>query len=671
MDKKVSLLGLARERFGHLSELDEMMFSSVADGRNADFHANYECIVDANKVILVHECTIDANRIVWLCTDPKAREYLLHHGITVIGARIEGDLDLSFVTVEVPLRFIRCVFVNLLSLKQAKLQTLDLEETTVNSINAELIRVEGNVSLNNGFKAHGNVNLEGAFIGGKLYCTGGKFLGLKTSLSCDSSTVKGGVFLDKEDHAEEGFEAHGSVSFLSADIGGQFCCQGGKFHCKEHALSANNSKIVGGVFLNEAFEALGEVRLLGVSINGQLACRGGKFLGQPKALTAERATITGGVFLDEGFEAQGEVLLKGASIGSQLSCTKGKFYMQEKSLYFDGAEITGSVFLNNEFYSAGEVRFPNATISGNFVCTGGKFQTLLVDGATIKGDVHLDDKFTALGKVSFANAEIDDNLILKNITDSKKMTLDLRGARVGTLHYEKNSWTDERQLYLNGLTYKLIDESLLLDDKRKLNDNQPLEWLRLQSKEEFSLQPYEQLAEVLSTNGYEEAAIRVSIGEQDDRRDKGGLKGIKWLRNLLLSWTIGHGYRPWRSGVISLVFIFFFGVAAFTEGCKQGLISPSDPPAPSNPPTCTSASKDYSAFISPVYSLDVFLPIIDLHQEDDWLPNSEKNVPVSILGIKVNLGNWLLWYFWLHIITGWVFTSLWVAGFTGLVRGRK
>jgi len=81
-----------------------------------------------------------------------------------------------------------------------------------------------------------------------------------------------------------------------------------------------------------------------------------------------------------------------------------------------------------------------------------------------------------------------------------------------------------------------------------------------------------------------------------------------------------------------------------------------------------SVSEDYPAFNAVVYSIDVFLPIIDLHQQRYWLPNANRGHEVPLLICKCKAGALLRWYFWAHIILGWVLSSLWIASVTGLVR---
>lgn len=65
----------------------------------------------------------------------------------------------------------------------------------------------------------------------------------------------------------------------------------------------------------------------------------------------------------------------------------------------------------------------------------------------------------------------------------------------------------------------------------------------------------------------------------------------------------------------------------------------------------------YPKFNPCVYSIDVFVPFVDLHQENYWLPDSTKQY-----------GKWFRYYFWLHIVFGWVSCSLLVSALTGLIR---
>ena len=65
----------------------------------------------------------------------------------------------------------------------------------------------------------------------------------------------------------------------------------------------------------------------------------------------------------------------------------------------------------------------------------------------------------------------------------------------------------------------------------------------------------------------------------------------------------------------------------------------------------------YPIFEPILYSADVFLPIVNLHQEDFWLPNGKHDV-----------GWYVLLYMWFHIAAGWVLTTVFVVGLTGIVK---
>ena len=72
------------------------------------------------------------------------------------------------------------------------------------------------------------------------------------------------------------------------------------------------------------------------------------------------------------------------------------------------------------------------------------------------------------------------------------------------------------------------------------------------------------------------------------------------------------------------------------------------------------AGKDFTRFQPIVYSLDTFIPIVDLHQETNWIPQPERG--------KSWVGRWARFYLWVHIAFGWILTTVAVAGFTGLIK---
>ena len=84
-------------------------------------------------------------------------------------------------------------------------------------------------------------------------------------------------------------------------------------------------------------------------------------------------------------------------------------------------------------------------------------------------------------------------------------------------------------------------------------------------------------------------------------------------------------------------------------------------------------SEDYPKFNAFVYSAETFVPLLKLGIGEHWSPNAHLGAPLPLgmlafLGFPRTWGSLLRYYLWFHIITGWVLTTLWVGGLTGLVK---
>ncbi len=88
------------------------------------------------------------------------------------------------------------------------------------------------------------------------------------------------------------------------------------------------------------------------------------------------------------------------------------------------------------------------------------------------------------------------------------------------------------------------------------------------------------------------------------------------------------------------------------------------------PETTPPPSGDSHADIYPLlYSLDVFVPFVNLHQEHYWWPDPHAVGEWRVFGQRLRVrGSLVLYYLWLQIIAGWVLSAIFVAGVTGLIR---
>ncbi len=467
------------------------------------------------------------------------------------------------------------------------------------------------------------------------------FIGCTTGpITADRISTNGSFFLRYT-------KTTGEVRLTGADIGGDLDCIGAELeNCGKYAFKADRVKVSGSVFLRVK-KATGEVRLIGADIGGDLDCIGAELENCGKnAFSADGVTVKGNVFLNVK-KAAGEVSSIGADIGGDLDCIGAEFENSGKNAFTaDRVKVSGSVFLKVK-KATGEVRLLGADIGDDLDCTDAEFVNPGGSALTCE------------------NTLIKNRLFLTNMKPIQGR-LDLLNVQAGALVDDESGWPDEGKLEIDGFQYGGLpgDETPKTAEKR-------LEWIRLQPEKPFKPRPYEQLAKVFRDMGCESDAKDVLIAKQEDLLRLGELDHWQRFCNRFLGITLRHGYSPWRvlgfAVAVVLLGWLLFGFAydknimrptiddvytnAEYDGAEPALFGGPQPTA-----LCKNL-EDYPRFNPLVYSLDVFLPVVDLHQENRWLP--VRDTPD---GWKFRL--WL----WLHIIFGWASTTLLVVYMTGLVR---
>jgi len=548
------------------------------------------------------ERDIGSDLVRWMLVDSQATAFIDPHGLQVDGVRIVGMLDLSFITTQFPIFFRRCFLSEETSFLFARLASVQMVEC------------------------------------------------LTRQIAADNLTVRGGLYL------HNGFRCEGGISLISAEISGNLNFDGAKFlRSSGEAIRADRARIGGSVFLRNGFQAEGTVRFLGAEIGSNFDCRSGSFSNPAGvALIADRIVAAGNLLFCDGFLAQGEVRILGAH-ASNLNCSRGSFLSAGRAaLAADGARVNGDVSLSAGFRASGAVHLVGVNIDGDLNCIGAE---LVADSAaeaersTVKG---------AFFWRAVSNSKA---------TPDRRFSLNLSHTSVGPITDERQSWPSAGNLRLDGFEYSQIAHGPVDATSR-------LDWLGRQSHG-FWPQPYRQLAKVLQERGDDAGARKVLIKLEDLRRRHEKPKQpelswsylwslLRWLWRGVLKYTIAYGYRPYYA-LGWAVLVVVFGSWLFGRGRVAGIVAPSDKDAyeffTENAHLAPSYYPRFSAFF---YSLDAFLPIINLGQKDHWMPNA--NLGVRVFGHKD--GWWLRDYLWLHIILGWVLTTLFVAGISGVVSRR-
>lgn len=234
-----------------------------------------------------------------------------------------------------------------------------------------------------------------------------------------------------------------------------------------------------------------------------------------------------------------------------------------------------------------------------------------------------------MGKIIFAYAAVSICFAWRRVKNPENCELNLQGAKFGLLQDEMESWP--RIIRLDGFEYNRIDSDSTLKWKERLN------WIKRQGDEKFLPQPYEQLAKVLKEMGHESDARNILIEKKKDRVRRFFIADPRRIVHYLSGLTIGYGYRSWQALVWLVVFLAI-GYFVFNPDWSnvKYIILHEDKPL------------EFYPFL---YSFDCLVPIVDINQ-------SQYRIPTG----------WQYIYRCFHIVVGWVFTTLYVVGFTGLVR---
>jgi hypothetical protein len=613
--------------------------------------------------------------LAWACTEFHARALHPHKRLEIRSAVIQGDFDLSYLEIDYPLLFVGCTFEGEIRLTGTKLLAIAfdacdtvgvtgahleckhsfdfvdsslqgsgmiLDTAAINgnlrlqgshlhnaqgaALNANKLTVRCHAYWNEGFQCFGSINLRGAFIGGDLTLAGALLESPDhVTMRAEQIQVGGGVYLS------DGFRSMGTLRFSEARIAGRLQCEGGFFDNAEGiAFEADGIRIDGPALFRYGFQSRGTVRLYAANLGSDLDCNEAVFKA-PDSIALQAGTLVahGGVKMGHGFYADGQVILVGARIDGELDCQGGSFnYPKGAAILADGISVQGSVFFRTGFVVRGSVNLNGAHIGGELDCHRAEFlgseegACFLAQQMTVNGDWRLEE------------------MVAKPRGD-----LLLNGAKVQRIFDDETSWPAESTLILHGFEY----ESFLLGG---LKDR--LHWLSLQRPEYFDVQPYEHLASVYRKMGLRDDARRILIRKENYILSRTpGFFSRQWKRFLGL--TIDYGYTPYKLFLPILLFMLL-GAAVFGWANTLQVITPTSGPV-STIIDGQSVTQPYPLFEPLLYSIDVFLPIVDLHQENYWLPNTGKPY-----------GLYFMLYMIFHIIAGWVLTTLGVAAVTGLVR---
>jgi hypothetical protein len=322
-----------------------------------------------------------------------------------------------------------------------------------------------------------------------------------------------------------------------------------------------------------------------------------------------------------------EVDLRGSTVGGRLLCSSATF-LNPGDVAFNAAGITvaSDTYLDEGFTAEGDVELSRAQIKGRLACRGGKFSSpngsvLRADRLKVDQDMYCDHDFAA------------DEVILNQ-------------AHIGGYYDAKESWP--LRLGLDGLVYDHIEASPPISVRDRLM------WLH--RAESDSLQPYDQLAKTFREAGQQRAARTIAVARERKRYRGGDLSFSSKLVGKLYGLALGYGYLPWRLVAVAGI-VFLCNIYVFSHAQSVNAMLPVSGLSMSPKVSVQSCTSNYPCFRPVVYSLELLLPVVNLHQRQYWVPDAKKH-----------LGE-IYWAFvWTSVVLGWIVATGVLGGLTGLVR---
>jgi uncharacterized protein YjbI with pentapeptide repeats len=339
---------------------------------------------------------------------------------------------------------------------------------------------------------------------------------------------------------------------------------------------------------------------------------------------------------------------KSMKIDESLFAQRAKFLGNEALYNFDSMKVGGQAEFQEAVFE-GDANFVMAEIGRQFVGDRMRFLNPRVEAAfnqtTIHGSFHLEGavfesaanfRLLAVGRslnlsgAEFRNTEAPGAIKVLPDDPPAKYNADFRGATIaGAIWLDGTKFAGE--VRMSGATYLSIYGKKLssMEENWRVLEQYVDQWA-------YSADTFTVLGEFFKKQGYPQIADKIYMKQRETER-----KHLTWLGRLwswLLEYLVGYGRHPeyslvWSALVVSLGW-FLFRDGACME--RQDL---------------TDQRLPYQPFW---YSLDVFLPLTQLHAAGVWRPKPGRK------------GLWL--YMRLHHLLGWVLSAFGTGAVTGLLE---
>jgi hypothetical protein len=427
------------------------------------------------------------------------------------------------------------------------------------------------------------------------------------------------------------------------------------------------------------------------------------------AIDGQSAVFHRGVNLCNEAHVIGDVDFTGAAIGQGLDLSGAEFRAgRHRAIRLQDARITGEVTLRQSRVY-GHLHANGARIEGRVDLKGAQLVAASLArsrgalpeapaGAVNEVDVERQDRYHHHA-IAMQEARIDGRLVMPD--QCPEGIVDLSRAQCDTLEDDYRGWpaplqqaaamcgerlcvsgqggapTEIQHLVLDGFEYRYFEYPAGRADHGADIARARSDWLAGQSVEElkahFNPQPWLHAAAVLRAMGHDEEAQDLAIARRVRQRLAQSTPRFRRIVSSLLHLVSDYGFNPWKTIKISIAsaLLFALGYWALVHACSgYGVWSRQTGACGNTPPLVAVrygdveaefAERAYPRFEPIMYSLDTFVPFLDLGSESYWRPNT-----------LAYAGRWPVgWALYILAVLerflGAILLAIAITGFTGLL----
>ncbi len=600
------------------NETEQWVISQIESGQVTDMERHFPD--DASKRIL------RAGFLEELLTGVAVPiEKTRRRGVRLTGAIFDEPVDLSSDLVGCAVQFQDCHFK-----RDANFDRTVFADNVafsrcefLGSANFHSTKIGGNALFDQTLFS-GPARFSGSSVSGYFFVDQAQFLNLE--LPVDFSGLKIGLFASFDNAVFSG-----SAKFNGADMTGSFSAKGVKFQNKDSFVSFIDLKVGSGAYFTQAIFA-GETSFTSARITDTFSLDGTHFTHPEKTAgfvnlkVAHNFSLVGTVF-------DGPVDFNSAEVGAFLIVNDARFQSHDKRVSFLNIKVGATAYFGGTVFS-GPVNLGDSSFLNLYVTT----PTLVAEptpefgltNVTVKQDLHLErlhirdliaSSLRVEGSTALIGLQVDHKA---DLSYGNFANLDLGGSR----------WPAPKtgEFLLRGANYKYISAAR---DEADSHEN----LLALVDQAAYTADVYANLEAFFVRQGYREDADRAYVASRArERRESMNWYSFRFYWNRVLQ-GIGYGRYPERA--------LYACMAVVALGCW--LFKPQR--MQRQPTEDGKRAVHYNRFW---YSLENFLPLVELKAADAWEPKPTER--------------FLRHYMRIHTLLGWILIPIGLASVAGVIK---